>query len=87
MLSPGGIAWHDPDPTDLLLLANATGLTPYDASYLWLAGFLGADLVTLDRRLAPAHDAPAEWRSTVPGSEERVRARRHQSSDADDLGG
>jgi len=35
-----------------VLLALRTGLTPYDASYLWLAGYLGADLVTLDERLA-----------------------------------
>lgn len=52
-----GIHWMDPNPMDVVLLANATGLSPYDASYLWLAGFLGADLVTLDRRLAAAHDA------------------------------
>jgi predicted nucleic acid-binding protein len=52
-----GIVWHDANPTDLVLLANATGLSPYDASYLWLAGFLGADLVTADRDLAAAHDA------------------------------
>jgi len=54
-----GISYHDPNPVDLLLLANATGLSPYDASYLWLAGFLGADLVTLDKQLAAAHDAMA----------------------------
>ena len=36
------------------MLANATGLTAYDASCLWLAASLGADLVTLDRRLAAA---------------------------------
>ncbi|MDA8048795.1 MAG: type II toxin-antitoxin system VapC family toxin [Rhodospirillales bacterium] len=33
-------------------LAEATGLTAYDASYLWLARALGAELVTLDRKLA-----------------------------------
>jgi len=33
-------------------LAEATGLTAYDASYLWLARRLGCDLVTLDRKLA-----------------------------------
>jgi len=32
-----------------LELAATTGLTAYDASYLWLAGQLGAELVTLDR--------------------------------------
>ncbi len=35
-------------------LAEATGLTAYDASYLWLARTLGGDLVTLDRKLAAA---------------------------------
>ncbi len=54
-----GIVYHDPNPVDVLLLANATGLPAYDASYLWLAGFLGADLITLDRRLAEAHEALA----------------------------
>jgi predicted nucleic acid-binding protein len=29
----------------------------YDASYVWLAASLGADLVTLDTRLARAVDA------------------------------
>jgi predicted nucleic acid-binding protein len=33
-------------------LAEATGLTAYDASYLWLARSLGCELVTLDRKLA-----------------------------------
>jgi predicted nucleic acid-binding protein len=32
-------------------LALATGLTAYAASYLWLAGTHGAELVTLDARL------------------------------------
>ena len=54
-----GIRWMDPNPIDVVLLASATGLSPYDASYLWLAGFLGADLVTLDKQLAAAHDAMA----------------------------
>jgi predicted nucleic acid-binding protein len=35
-------------------LAEATGLTAYHASYLWLAQALDAELVTLDRRLAAA---------------------------------
>ena len=54
---------HDPPPTDLTLLACATGLTPCDASYLWLAGGLGADLVTADRQIASvrgAADSPYE---------------------------
>jgi len=40
-------------------LAGKTGLTAYDASYLWIARQLGADLVTLDRRLAEAAADPA----------------------------
>ncbi len=35
-------------------LAAATGLTAYDASYLWLKRRLGAELVTLDRALSNA---------------------------------
>jgi predicted nucleic acid-binding protein len=35
-------------------LAEATGLTAYDASYLWLARALGGELVTLDRKLTAA---------------------------------
>jgi predicted nucleic acid-binding protein len=42
-----------------LELAAATGLTAYDASYLWLARRLGADLVTLDKQLAKADAALA----------------------------
>ena len=34
--------------------AEATGLTAYDASYLWLARTLHGDLVTLDRKLLSA---------------------------------
>ena len=39
------------DHDAVLVLALATGLTAYDASYLWLSRHLGAELVTLDRRL------------------------------------
>jgi predicted nucleic acid-binding protein len=42
------------DHTAALDLAEATGLTVYDASYLWLARSLGGELVTLDRKLAAA---------------------------------
>ncbi len=42
------------DHDGALELAAATGLTAYDASYLWLARQLGAELVTLDRQLARA---------------------------------
>jgi predicted nucleic acid-binding protein len=43
------------DHADLLLLAEETGLTGYDASYLWLALDLDAQLLTLDHELATAH--------------------------------
>ena len=39
------------DHDAVLALALATGLSAYDASYLWLSRHLGAELVTLDRRL------------------------------------
>lgn len=42
------------DHDGALELAAATGLTAYDASYLWLTRQLGADLVTLDQQLARA---------------------------------
>jgi predicted nucleic acid-binding protein len=42
------------DQAASLDLAEATGLTAYDASYLWLARALGAELVTLDRKLTAA---------------------------------
>jgi len=46
------------DYTEIVLLAERQGLTAYDASYLWLARSLGAELVTLDRKLEQA------WRAT-----------------------
>ena len=51
------IVWHDVPATDVALIARATGLSAYDASYLWLAGTLDADLVTLDKKLAAAVEA------------------------------
>jgi predicted nucleic acid-binding protein len=50
------LIWQEVDPADTVLLAQATGMTAYDASYLWLAASLGADLVTLDEQLAKAVD-------------------------------
>jgi predicted nucleic acid-binding protein len=35
-------------------LAAITGLSAYDASYLWLSRQLAAELVTLDKRLSKA---------------------------------
>lgn len=54
-----GITWIDPDPVDVVLLARATGLTTYDATYLCLAGMLEADLVTRSAALAAALDPRA----------------------------
>lgn len=44
----------DVDLCAVTLLAQETGLTAYDASYLWLARTSGARLVTLDKKLARA---------------------------------
>ena len=44
----------DVDHQAVVNLALQTGLTPYDASYLWLARDLAIELITLDRRLAAA---------------------------------
>ena len=44
----------DVDHRDVLLVAEQFELTSYDASYLWLAQQLNAELVTLDRKLARA---------------------------------
>lgn len=38
----------------VLALAERVGLSSYDASYLWLAQNLGAELITLDQRLSRA---------------------------------
>lgn len=57
-LDDGGITWVDVSLTDAVLVAQATGLTAYDASYVWLAGTLGADLISLDERVQAAGTAP-----------------------------
>jgi predicted nucleic acid-binding protein len=46
------------DHVGAMELARMSGLTAYDASYLWLSQRLGAELVTLDRRLARAAAPP-----------------------------
>ena len=43
---------------EILLLAESRKLSSYDASYLWLALAMEAELVTLDRRLAAAYPGP-----------------------------
>lgn len=47
---------HDVDPVAAVAVAEEAGLSAYDASYVWLARHLHAELVTLDGRLhAAAH--------------------------------
>ena len=50
------IHWSDVAHGEVLALAEQTGLTAYDAAYLWLAHYLEADLVTLDTRLQRAFE-------------------------------
>jgi predicted nucleic acid-binding protein len=46
-----GVEEMSVDHAAVVGLAAETGLTAYEASYLWLARSLGAVLITLDRRL------------------------------------
>lgn len=48
------LVWSDVEPSAVVDLAVATNLTTYDASYLYLAEVLGAELVTFDDQLAAA---------------------------------
>lgn len=41
---------------EVIQLARQTGLTTYDASYLWLAHQLNGQLVTLDKKFAGVSD-------------------------------
>ena len=54
LMAQMGIAEARVDFREVLLLSERKRLTVYDAAYLWLARQLGADLVTLDKRLAAA---------------------------------
>jgi len=47
------------DHAEVVALAQRTGLTAYDASYLWVARTLGVGLITLDRQLAEAAGRPS----------------------------
>jgi predicted nucleic acid-binding protein len=42
------------DHANIVELAEASGLSSYDAAYLWLSQIMGAELVTLDKRLQTA---------------------------------
>jgi len=44
----------DVDHLEVVELARETGLTSYDASYLWLALHLKGELITLDKKLLKA---------------------------------
>ncbi|MFY8094354.1 MAG: type II toxin-antitoxin system VapC family toxin [Niveispirillum sp.] len=46
------IDYYPVDVTATLGLAEVTGLTFYDASYLWLAKYKEAQLITLDHMLS-----------------------------------
>jgi predicted nucleic acid-binding protein len=48
------IAQHHVELQETVELAQQAGLSVYDASYLWLARHLRAELVTIDARLARA---------------------------------
>jgi predicted nucleic acid-binding protein len=48
------VALHVVPPAEAVSIARRRKLTTYDASYLWLAAEMGADLVTLDDTLARA---------------------------------
>jgi len=45
------IEWIEVDHAEILRLALQTGLTTYDATYLYVARSLGAALVTFDSRI------------------------------------
>jgi predicted nucleic acid-binding protein len=47
------------DLAEAITLAERTNLSLYDASYLWLARALDAELITLDDKLGSAHEALA----------------------------
>ena len=48
------IEYIDVDHLQVIALAEETGLTTYDATYLWLARHTGGQLVTLDAKLRKA---------------------------------
>lgn len=51
------VALIAPDHAETLRLSLQTGLTTYDASYLYVSLLLDAPLVTFDNRLQQAYDA------------------------------
>lgn len=65
------IYWTDVEPGPVLDLAVTTGLTAHDATYLWLAKHLDAELVTLDGELGRAAGKASNDRSWTRQSESR----------------
>jgi predicted nucleic acid-binding protein len=63
MLDRMAIGVVEIDQSEALVLAERSGLTAYDASYLWLARRTKSELVTLDRRLDTASDSQEPGRS------------------------
>jgi predicted nucleic acid-binding protein len=55
-----GIRRVEVPPVEIATLAMQTGLTAYDASYLWLALSRDLELVTLDNQLARVNQAMRE---------------------------
>ena len=49
-----GVREREIDFAEAIELAQTAQLSLYDASYLWLAGNMSAELVTLDKRLGQA---------------------------------
>lgn len=47
-----GIEWYEVKAADVATVALAIGCTAHDGAYVWLAGSLGAGLITEDGRLA-----------------------------------
>ena len=52
VLAELGLRFRGVNQEEVVRLGLATGLTAYDASYLWLSRVLSMPLVTLDKKLA-----------------------------------
>ena len=50
----GALVFGEPGAEEVVQLAGETGLSTYDASYLWLSRHLRGELVTLDQALREA---------------------------------
>jgi predicted nucleic acid-binding protein len=59
----------------VLNITDKTGLTTYDASYLWLAGCLKGELITLDRKMQRAAKSYSKRPRKTDQNIEEVRNR------------